>query len=1047
MKKSFSKEIKRSITGSISRYLAIFAIVALGAGFFAGLRNSAPVMKKTVDKYYDDYNTYDIQLISTMGFTDEDIKSIQNVENIENILATYTTDVISKINNKDNVIRVHALSEDINKVELLSGRLPETTGECVINHNKLASEDLEIGSTITIQDKDGTLKDNLKTAEYKIVGTVRTPYYLTFSYGSSNIGSGKVDLYMFIKNEDFAQKYYTEVYTTVKGAKELSPFSDKYEKKIDDVQNSIENIAKDRTKIRYEEVIDEASEELADAQNELNKQKNDALKEFDNAYNQIQNGKYEISQNQKKLTDSKKEYEKGISELEKNKAEFDKKIKEAENELNQNEELLNQGKIRLEDSRKQLDALKSQMEELSKTIKQMQSMGQDVTNLEYQYGIMAGNYQNGMIELEKGEKELSANIAALNQGKQTFKAEKAAGIKELENAEKQLSDAKNQISEGESQLKAAENKIRQSEKEYNTQKEEAFQKIEDGQKEIDENKQKLSDIKKPEWYVLDRNANTGFVSISQDSDRMDSIATVFPIIFFLVAALVALTTMTRMVEEERTLIGTYKALGYSKGKIMSKYIIYAASSSILGSIAGVFLGFLTLPNIVWNAYRIMYEAPDASFDFSIPYALLSCILSVFATLSATLWASWDTLKESPAKLMQPKAPKKGKRIMLEKITPLWSRMKFTHKVTARNIFRYKKRMLMTIIGIAGCTSLLLTAFGLRDSIAVIVPNQFEKINNYTLTVDTKEEEITGELLSVMETHEYIEDYLPVYQKISSLYKNSSKNDIYVVVPKDAGKLKDFINIKERVGQKDIEFNENSVVITEKIASELNLSAGDTVELENSDKTRSTYKITGICENYINSYIYIAPKVFKENVDFKTNFCKTPISGEENEKMLSDILQNTDMVNTVSFTNSIVDYFQDMIRTLDLVIVILTFAAGMLAFIVLYNLTNINVTERQRELATIKVLGFYDKEVSSYIYRETALLTLMGAFFGMIGGIFLHRFVIKTVEVDMVMFGRIINPLSYLWAFLLTMAFYIIVNLVIYRKLKKIDMVSSLKSVD
>lgn len=1047
MNKSFSKEIRRSITGSLSRFIAIFAIVALGAGFFAGLRNSAPVMRNTSDKYFDDNNIYDIQLISTMGFTDDDIKAIQNVENIENILPTYTFDAISKINNKDKVIRVHPLSDSINNVEVITGRLPNAPGECVLPDDKFLASDLNLGDTITLEDKDGKLKDNLKTSEYKIVGTVRTPYYLSISYGSSTIGNGAVELYMYVMPEDFCQEFYTDVYLTVKGAKELSAFSDKYEEKVDSVQDSIEALAKDRTKIRYDEVMGDAQDELSNAQDELNSKKDDAIKEFDKAYKKIQDGKSEISKNEKKIKDGKKDYEKGIADLEKGRKEFDEKIKAAEDDIVKNQALLNDGKEKLNASKSKLDALKVQMDELSKTIKQLQAMGQDVTELEYKYSIMAGAYQNGLLEYEKGQKELISNEKLLEAGKKKLTEEKNAGLLKFETAEKELKNAKAEIAKGEKELKNAKTTLKNSESEYYTQKEDAFNKIDDGQKEIDENKEKLSDIKEPEWFVLDRNANVGFVSMSQDSDRMDSIATVFPIIFFLVAALVALTTMTRMVEEERILIGTYKALGYSKGKIMSKYIIYAALASILGSIVGIFIGFLILPNVVWNAYGIIYNAPAASFDYSIPYALLSCALSVFFTLGATLWASWDTLKESPAKLMQPKAPKKGKRILLERITPVWSRMKFTHKVTARNIFRYKKRMFMTIIGIAGCTSLLVTAFGLRDSISIIVPNQFEKIYQYTLTIDTKEEEVTGELLSVMENKDYIEDYLPIYQKSTSLYKDSDKKDIYVVVPKDTSKLKDFIKLSERVSKKDIEFNERSVVITEKIATQLGIKVGDSIELENSDKSRSSYKITDICENYVNSYIYIAPETFKEDIEFKAKFCKTPISDEKEQKVLSDIIQNTDMVNTVSFSDTLINHFEDMIKALDIVIVILTFSAGMLAFIVLYNLTNINVTERQRELATIKVLGFYDKEVSSYIFRETALLTLMGCLLGMVGGVFLHHFVIKTVEVDMVMFGRIINPLSFLWSFLLTMAFYIIVNLVISRKLKKIDMVSSLKSVD
>ncbi|MDO4567134.1 MAG: ABC transporter permease, partial [Oscillospiraceae bacterium] len=579
---------------------------------------------------------------------------------------------------------------------------------------------------------------------------------------------------------------------------------------------------------------------------------------------------------------------------------------------------------------------------------------------------------------------------------------------------------------------------------------EAEEEIAEGENELKEYEQELEDLDDCRWYVLSREANMGYASFTADADRMASIATVFPLLFFLVAALVALTTMTRMVDEERGIIGTYKALGYSNARIMSKYLLYALWATIFGALLGISAGFYTLPAVCWNSYLLVYTAPRLIQIYHINYALQAFLASSLCTLGATYSACRSLLKEWPSRLMLPKAPPMGKRIFLERLGFLWKRFSFIGKVTFRNIFRYKKRLIMALVGIAGCTGLMLTGFGIKDSISAILDKQFEEIYLYDSTITLKDSELSERSSAALEAD--FSDYIFLMNKTVELSAGGTTlQGCYITVPESAADLEDYIVLRTRTGGEKVEFTESSVVITEKAARELGLKIGDTVEVKEGEDKTLYFVISGICENYVQHYLYIAPSVYEsaanEAAEMNTIIARSnAASTAERDADAKELLDYAEF-STVSFSEDVISQYSDMIKSLDYITLVLIFCAGALAFVVLYNLTNINISERIRELATIKVLGFFNGELAAYIFRETALLTLMGGLIGLGAGVIMHAFVITTVEVDMVMFGRNIEPLSFVYSFLLTWVFTAIVDLFMYRKLKSIDMVESLKSID
>ena len=674
-------------------------------------------------------------------------------------------------------------------------------------------------------------------------------------------------------------------------------------------------------------------------------------------------------------------------------------------------------------------------------------------------------YASGLEQYNSGARQIAENEAKLTSGEQEIaenEAKLADGEKEIADNEKKLADGEKEITDNEKKLQDAVKDLKKGEKdladgkkEYEDAKKDAEDEIAENQQKLDDAKKELEDLEMPEWMVTDREELPEYTDYGDNADRLRNIGQVFPVIFFLVAALISLTTMTRMVEEQRTQIGTLKALGYKKSAIAAKYICYAFFATLLGSVLGMLIGEKIIPYIIITAYGIMYHnvANTISIDYQPGFALIASAASVVCTVGATLFASGKELQETPASLMRPPAPKEGKRVLLERLTFIWKHLSFSWKSTIRNLFRYKKRLIMTVFGIAGSMGLMLVGFGIQDSISDIAAIQYRELQHYDGMViedsDATEEE-HAELFEYMKENEQIAHCNRVQMTKISAPKGSSSVSIYLFVPESLSEFAKDVTLKNRITGETYELTDEGAAISEKTASLLGLKVGDMIPLKKGDKEYKV-RVAVITENYMSHYLYMTPRVYEQTFGEMPEYENIVFTMQEDckddlEMAGTRILANPGALS-ISYTSSLASQVDRMLSTLDAVILVLIVSAGMLAFVVLYNLNNINITERQRELATLKVLGFYDGEVSQYVLRENVILTVLGIMFGAVFGILIHRYVITTVEVDAVMFGRNIKPLSFLYSGILTSIFSIVVNGVMHFKLKTIDMVESLKSVE
>lgn len=1058
MRKPLFKDFFRELRHTLGRFMAIFGIVALGVGFFAGLKATSPDMNHTGDVYFDNNGLYDVYLLSTMGFTQEDIDAIRGVDGVSSLMPAYNADVIIEKDESEAVLRLHSipLSEDdqtaggeINLPVLKEGRFPQKSGECVVDSYQLHSLQLEVGDTFTLSEKTGqdTL-DGLKTHTYTVVGVVDSPMYISLTRGNTSIGSGSIDYFVLIPEVDFDMPVYTEVYALLEGAKELDSFSDEYDQFVDEKTTLFEDLGAERCDIRYREITDEARQQIADAQQEIEdgqKELDSQLAEAESTLNakekelsdgqqQLEAARDTLAEKQAELNSGQQQYEAGLAELEANRT----SMAEQKQLLDEMKAGIDSGRADYQEGLKQADQLEQmgQVEAAEKLRAQLALMDQKLTEMEQQYSGYMAEYEAGLQQFEAAEQTLQQTAEQLKNGWNEISAASAV-----------LDETQAELESGRSQLDAAW-------EEYRTQKAEGQQKLDDARAEVEDAEAELAKVSRPEWYVLDRDMNVGVASFQQDVERVDRVAVVFPVFFFLVAALVCLTTMTRMVEEQRVQIGTMKALGYSKAAISMKYLYYAALAGVLGSIAGLTVGYFIFPTVIWNAYTMMYTMPPIIIEFNIPYAVISSAAALICTLVSTFAAVYAELASTPAALMRPKAPKAGKRVIFERIGPLWRRLSFTKKVTLRNLMRYKKRFFMTVLGVGGCTALMLAGFGLKDSIGDIITKQYDEIYNYSV-IGTLSEPVTGRdgLDASAVSDSRIENSMLSLQEAHDVYSDTAMVSTYLFVPENTELLGQFINLRTRVGHEALEMpDENGVVISEKMAKLLNVGVGDTIRVERDDGVRVPLTINGICENYVYHYLYISPELYEQQFgaapEFSTvNMMLQDGMTDEDEDAFAESLLENSSYTSVSFTSDTGKAFSDVLTSLDAVILVLIVCSALLSYVVLYNLTNINVTERLREIATIKVLGFYDREVAAYVYRENLLLTLIGTVAGLVIGVFLHAFVVDTAEVDIVMFGRDIKLLSFIFSVVLTMVFAALVDVVMYRKLKNISMVESLKSVE
>ena len=933
-KKSLAKDTLREIRFSISRFLSIFAIVALGSGFFAGLKSTCPDMKETAHQFFIDQNLMDIKLMTTIGISAKDVSAVNRVDGVTGVMPSYTQDLFLNIDNENIVLKAISYNKNlkdddiynINKPVLLEGRMPEKSGECVVEIKLTSPKSFKIGNKITLSSPDSNKKisEYLKQDTFEIVGIVSSPSYIGYKRGSTNVGDGEIASFILLPEEDFNIPYYTELFATIEGLDELDPFSEEYKKKLNEYIPQIKTALVESTAKRYESLKE-------NAENSLDKAKSD-----------LENAEYLANADYDTLVADIKKGESALVALNKQYAEEEK----AQNPIR--------------------NIIKSQI-----------------------------------IQTQNAINLAKEKIDMINNGT----------LPSAEEIQKQMDGYKQQISAAEAQIK---------------------------------------NLNEPVIYVFDRNSNEDYASFSSDSEKVDSISKVFPLFFIAVAALVCLTTMTRMVEENRTQIGTLKALGYSRFSIVSKFLIYGISATTLGCFTGLILGFRTLPVIIFNSYKMLYNIPTIYTPFRWNYALIIYISSLVCVIAVILAVCMNELRSTPAQLMRPKAPPKGKRVLLERVPILWNKLSFLAKVTIRNLFRYKKRFFMTIIGIAGCTALMLTGFGLNNSIASIATKQFDSV----FILDGMSAVRPGADINKAQelfNNEYVKESMPCLQTTMDLYSDEGSRNVNVIIPSDTKEIDKYIKLQTRLSGEKLHLDDSGIIINEKLSKLLDLKIGDTVTIQNLEHKPRSVKITGINENYTMHYLYMTPALYNSLYGSTPEYnsivfnMKNQSSADE-KAMAEKILTNKDILG-IQYSSSSGNTFFEMTENLNNIVFVLILCAGALAFIVLYNLSNINVNERERELATIKLLGFYDNEVSAYIYRENTVSSFIGMLVGLVLGIILHKFVIVTAEVDIVMFNRVLEWQSFLYAGLLTMMFTLIVNIILHFRLKKINMVESLKSVE
>ena len=1029
MTKSIKKDFGREIKKSISRFISILLIVVLGVAFFSGIRSSMPAMQNTADAVYDKENFMDIRVAGTLGLTENDLEAIREIEGVEEVEGAYTTDFLCLANSNEIVTKVIATPKSINDVKVSQGRYPEKYNECVASKEFLEVSGYKIGDYVTLS--TGTADkvfDTLAAETYQIVGVGSSSYFLNGDMGTSTIGDGVVDGYLVIPQEAYVTDIYTSIYITVSGARELNSYSKEYTNLVDIVIEKIKLIADKRCDIRYSEVRSQSNEMLEDA-------KNDYLEAEVTVQNELSEAYQQLLENERKYEEERANWEEKLTLVE-----------NAEANLPLYRQQVADGEIALKKAKQNLEQLDA---EFKKAEAQYEEYVNDPNISEEQ----RKNAKDSML-LAQGMRDLSAK-AFTAQEEELNKAKK-----DLADLEYAVANKGALISGGEELDKAKEDLDRGREK-YEIAKQDAEQELKDAETRLNEAEREINSMKIPVWYVLNRDANESYLSFKNDTQSIGAIGTVFPIIFFLVAALVALTTMTRMVEEQRTQIGTLKALGYSKTTIIGKYLLYAGLASVIGSVIGVFLGEFTIPYFILAAYKTSYyNLGESVVTLNVLYAVVASLAAVICTVGATLFACYKELRAVPAQLMRPEAPKTGKRTLLEHVGFIWERLNFGQKAAMRNLFRYKKRFFMTIFGVGGCMALLLVGLGIRDSVSAMANNQYGEILKYdsVVSVDSnltraQRRAMLSDISDISDISAYLQaNRTMVYAQGKNTTTTTDEKNAYMIVPREVENLKDYITIRER-GEtvEELELTDEGVIITEKYAKLLGVSVGDSifVRLSEADAYPKEVKVTGITENYIFNYIYMTPTLYQSlyNVSGELNVLLLKLEDGANTSDVSSRLLQITGINSVTMNTDEVEQLNTVINSLYFIVVIMIIAAAILAFVVLYNLNNINISERRRELATLKLLGFFDNELNAYVYRENVVLTLLGTILGVFLGIGLHPFVMITVETDMYMFGRELEPLSIAIGAVLTIIFALATNLIMYFKLKKIDMIESLKSVE
>ena len=1100
------KMLLRSIKGSLGRYLAIVAIIALGVGFYAGLQSSQPAMLETADSYMHDQRMYDFQLMSTLGLTGGDVAAFKQLEGVEYAEGAYFADALAVLGSHEEPYRFMSITETVCTPYLTEGRMPENANECLGDAGAFSSDD--IGRRISISDlNDEDTLGFFAEREFTIVGLTKSPRYISHDRGSTSLGSGNLSGFVLLTAEAFDQEVYQEIllYCDLPG----EMYSTEYISARDKLEPEVKALLNSRGAMRYKQLRSEADKELAEARAELD----EGWEEYHEGEEEVQK---ELSSARAKLYQGQKEIDDGLKEIEQRQKEIDEgwaQIPAAQQEIADNRAMLDeketelqQGKAALEPAiaeiqagEQQLAQGKAQLEatknavlwpleqaialingQISQTQQEIDALDPEDLGYEARLAILnarmeqlqgrretaAAARDSAAEKFAPQEAEIAAAEAELNQAKAQVaaaQAEIAAGEQaiaegraqldaaeaEIENSKVTMTEGQKQLDEGRVQLEQAQRQVNQGWTDYQEGKAQAEQELADGKKELEDAEAELAqaiidtDEKlKLEVFTLNRETNSGYVTFENDTSIVTAVAGAFPVFFVLIAALVCVTTMTRMINDERTQIGTLKAMGFSGRVIMRKYLWYSGSAAFVGCVLGFVLGVTVIPWIIWYAYNIIYSYTTLKLYFSVGMCVVCMAVALLSTILVTVLTCRKELSERPAELIRPKAPKAGKRILLERIKPLWKRLSFLSKVTLRNAFRHPSRVLLMMLGVGGCTALLVAGFGVKDSIADVPDYQYGEISRYEMLVNYDPDVLDTDGKAEALWKDRADSWALSYQVNAELENETGSHSVKLVAAQGTA-LKNVVSLQDDRGELSYP-GKGEAVVTEHLADLLEISVGDQVTLETDDGDSLRLKVTGIAKNYLSHYIYVSPETVPGAKNNAAYLCD---SSEDSGEGLAAWLRSQDGISYVSLTLREKETVRQSMQSLNMIVALVVVCAAALAFIVLCNLTNINIMERVREVATVKVLGFNPGETASYILRENLLLSILGGAVGLLLGKLLHRFVMELIQVDYMCYDVRVSALSYLLAFGITVLFAAGANFAMSFKLEKINMTESLKSVE
>ena len=1154
-KNAMRKNLTQSIKKSLGRYIAIVAIIALGAAIFVGLLMTKTDMIATGQRHMDENNMFDLRLLNSYGWDLEHLDAVREIPGLEDVEGVMYTDVIVNLaeSTDELVYRFYAMPEKVNRFTLRGGRMPEKANECLVDGYHI--DESILGQTITVTETNSdTTLEGLNCRSYTVVGYVASPLYMDMNRGTTNVGSGSLSNYIIVPREALALDYYAEINVTLPG--QHTVYTDKYNDAMEEAGERLEPLlqplADERlAKVKTEawDAYNEGKQEYEEGLAEFTEEKEKAKKELEDAYEKLldaekqiadneallENGKQQIASGWQQLYEAEKQLKEGKEQLESiqslvvdpvvaaesalredydaavaQKTDLDSRIQTIDDEVASIKEGYGENAARLDTVEAQIQTAKIQIASLPAQISGAEMLraalalapemnAERIAQLDASIAQMRqqlANYEAQLPALEEEKAQLEealaeplAEIAALEEQKEPLEAERNMLQRSIDSMQPQLDalttaretaegmfrDTEAQIADGEAQLAAGkaelayqEGVLRDGEKaladgkleledgwkeyeegkaEFETEIAKAEQELADAKEQLEEARETILAMRKNEAMVLGRTSNIGYNSLESASDIVQGVSRVIPVFFLLVASLVCITTMTRMIDEERTQIGTLKALGYSNGRIISKYLIYAGSGAVLGCGLGVLAGSAVFPVILWQAYKIMLYISD-DIVLTINWWLCGAVVGTYTVvmLTVTWYCCRKALQEVPAELIRPKAPDPGKKILLEYL-PFWRRFSFLNKVMLRNIFRYRQRLAMMLVGIGGCTALLVTGFGLRDSIVNVVDYQFQEVTTYDMSVyfseGQNETQQADFLKDVADGAEYAMFY---HQSSMDLQFDGSTREIYLIVAGEG--ITDFIDLHQGAEAIPVP-GLNEVVISVGAAENMGMEVGDVIHMRNADLQALELTISGIYDNHVENYAIISPETITHQwgkpAEEQMAFVKVK-EGQDVDALCGKIAGMSGVMS-VSVSEDFANMVSNMMEALDSVVWVIVFCAGALAAIVLYNLTNININERIREIATIKVLGFNARETAMYVFKENLALTAIGSVLGLGLGYLMLLFVMSQIRIDMVYFKALVMPVSYVISLVMTMFAACVVCFIFYFKLDKINMAEALKSVE